>query len=85
MYRSWGVLRTRIDFGSQNNPEPASNAFNPNIDFGDEFQANGTYTLERAYCRKRNKRSLAFVDLASVNVQKGSLKATIDSGVYIAH
>ena len=79
------MLKTRVDFGSQNNSEPASNAFNPNLDFGDEFQANGTYALERAYCKQRNKRSVVFVDLASVNVQKGSLKATIDSGVYIVH
>lgn len=84
MYRSWGVLKTRVDFGSQNNSEPASNTFNPDLDFGDEFQANGTYLLEKAYCTQKNKRSLVFVDIASSNVQRGSLKATVDSGVHIA-
>lgn len=78
LYRSRGTLRTRVDFGHEQNAEPASDTFNPNFDFSDEFQANGTYTLERAYCKQRNKRSLIFVDLAASGVQKGSLKAAID-------
>ena len=69
------MLRVKVDFG---NPEPASDTFNPNLDFSDEFQANGTYVLERVYCKQRNKRSLVFGDLASPNVQKGFLAAYID-------
>ena len=77
------MLRTRVDFGPEHNSEPANETFNPDFDFGDEFQANGTYTLEKVYCRQRSRRSLVFVDLASSTVQKGSLKATTDLGVYI--
>ena len=81
LYRSFGTLRARVDFGHEHS-EPASDTFNPNFNFTDEFQTNGTYVLERVYCKKRNKRSLIFVDLASSNVRKGSLKANIDSGTY---
>ena len=82
LYRSRGTLRTRVGFRHDQNSEPTSDTFNPNFDLSDEFQANGSYTLERAYCKQRNKRSLIFVDLAAPAVQKGSLKATIDLGTY---
>ena len=72
------MLRVKVDFGDNQNPEPASDTFNPNFDFSDEFQANGTYILERVYCKQRNKRSLVFRDLTSPNVQKGFLSATIN-------
>ena len=72
------MLRVKVDFGDNQNPEPASDTFNPNFDFSDEFQTNGTYILERVYCKQRNKRSLVFRDLASPNVQKGFLSATIN-------
>ena len=78
LYRSRGMLRVKVDFGDDQNPEPASDTFNPNFDFSDEFQANGTYILERVYCKQRSRRSLVFVDLASPNVQKGLLAATIN-------
>ena len=80
LYRSHGTVRIRVDFGHDQNSEPASDTFNPNINFSEEFQANGTYTLEKVYCKQKQKRSLTFVDLASSAVQKGSLKATIDLG-----
>ena len=81
LYRSQGRLRTQVDFGHEQDSEPASDTFNPDFDFSDEFQANGSYILERVSCKHRNKRSIHFVDLASSNVQKGSLKATIDSSM----
>ena len=81
MYRSRGIVRVSVDFGRDQYSEPASDTFNPNFNFGDEFQANGTYVLERVYCKQRRKRSLIFVDLASSDVQKGSLKATTNLGV----
>ena len=80
LYRSSGTLKTRVDFGADQNSEAASDTFSPNFDFSDEFQANGSYILEKIYCKQRAKRNLIFVDLASSNVQKGSLEATIDSG-----
>ena len=41
--------------------------------------------LERVYCKQKSKQSLVFADLASSNVQKGSLKATINLGSNIAN
>ena len=83
LYRSRGIVRVSVNFGHDQYSEPASDAFNPNFNFGDEFQANGTYTLERVYCQQRRRRRLIFVDLASPDIQKGSLKATADIGTYI--
>ena len=83
LYRSFGTLRARVDFGHEHS-EPASDTFNPNFNFTDEFQANGTYVLERVYCKNRNKRSLIFVNLASSDVQKGSLTANVDLGTLTA-
>ena len=75
------MLESRIEFGHDQNSEPSSNTFNPKFDFGKEFEANGTYVLERIHCKQRSKRSLLFADLASSNIQKGSLKAIIDLGM----
>jgi len=74
------MLRARVEFGHDQNSEPASDTFNPDFDFSDEFEANGTYVLERVYCKQRSKRSLIFIDLASPNIKKRSLKAIIDLG-----
>ena len=83
MYKSRGTLKSRIEFGREQNYKPSSNKFNPQFDFGKEFEANGTYVLERVYCKQRNKRSLIFTDLASShNIQKGSIKAVINLGTY---
>ena len=79
------MLKSRIQFGHEQNSESSSDTFNPTFDFGKEFEANGTYVLERVYCRQKSKRSLVFDDLASSNVQKGSLKATINLGSNIAN
>jgi len=74
------MLRARIEFGHDQNSETASDTFNPDFDFSDEFETNGTYVLERVYCKQRSKRSLMFVDLTSPNIQKGSLKASVNLG-----
>lgn len=80
LYKSRGTLRIRVLFGNDQNSEPASDTFNPQFDFSDEFQANGTYVLEKAYCKQRSKRNLVFADLEFANIQKGSLKAVISLG-----
>lgn len=82
LHRSRGALKIRVDFGHDQlqDSEPANETFNPDLDFGDEFQVNGTYILERIYCKQRHKRSLVFANLASSYVQKGSIKAIVDSG-----
>ena len=83
LHKSQGTLRIKVVFGNDQNSEPASDTYNPHFDFGDEFQANGTYVLENAYCKQRTKRNLVFADLIDSNIQKGSLKAVIDLGTYI--
>lgn len=80
MYRSYGMLRARVEFGHDQNSESASDTFNPDFDFGDEFEANGTYVLKKFYCKQRSKRNLIFIDLTSSNIQKRSLKATVNLG-----
>ena len=80
LYKSQGTLRIRVVFDNDQNPEPASDTYNPHFDFGDEFQANGTYVLEKVYCKQRSKRNLVFADLSDSNIQKGSLKAVINLG-----
>lgn len=83
LHKSHGTLRIKAGFGHDQNSEAASDTYNPNFDFGDEFQVNGTYVLEKAYCKQRSKRNLVFTDLADSNIQKGSLTAVINLGTSI--
>jgi len=84
LYKSSGVLKARVDFGHGKSAEPSSSkTFNPNIDFGEEFQANGTYEITKMYCSRRHKRSFSFADLSNPNVHKGNIKAVIDLGTSI--
>ena len=83
LYKSRGMLKSRIELGRNQTSEPSSNTSNPNLDFGKEFEANGTYVLEKVYCKQKSKRSLAFANLESSNIKKGFLKATIDLGLYM--
>lgn len=76
LYKSRGTLRTKVFFKD----EQKSETFNREFDFGNKFQANGTYSLERIYCKQRSKRNFVFADLASTKLQKGSLKATVNTG-----
>lgn len=77
MYKSHGMLKARLEFGDN---KSSIDTFNPKFDFGKAFEANGTYVLERVYCKQRSKRSLVFADLTSYNIQKRSLTAIIDLG-----
>ena len=82
LYSSSGILKARVDFGHElkSKSSSSSKTFNPNIDFGEEFQANGTYTITKMYCKKRTKRSFSFVDLSKPYVHKASIRAVIDLG-----
>ena len=76
LYKSRGTLRTKVFFKNDQHSE----TFNPEFGFSDAFQVNGTYMLEKIYCKQRSKRNFVFANLASSKFQKGSLKATINSG-----
>ena len=82
LYKSSGVLKARVEFGHELNRKSSSSSktFNPNIDFGEEFQANGTYAITKIYCKQRSKRSFSFADLSKPNIHKGSIRAVIDLG-----
>jgi len=75
---SRGIMRVRIDFGKAN-LSMANDTFSDSVmSFGREFQSNGTYLIEKAYCKRKSKRNLIFEDLAASNVEKGDLLAIID-------
>ena len=75
------MLKARVELGHNHNSTSSNDTDNINFDFGKEFGANGTYKLERVYCKRKSKRSLVFADLDSSNIQKGSLKGIIDLGM----
>lgn len=76
LYKSHGTLKTKVFFKN----DQKSETFNQEFDFSNKFQANGTYSLERIYCKQRSKRNFVFADLSSTESQKGSFKATVNSG-----
>ena len=76
------MVKARVELGHHHhNSTSSSDTNNTNFDFGKEFEANGTYELERVYCKRKNKRSLVFVNLDSPNIRKGSLTGIIDLGM----
>lgn len=77
------MLKARVELGHHLNSASSSNTStnNTNFDFGKEFEANGTYELERVYCKRKSKRSLVFINLDASNIQKGSLTGFIDLGM----
>ena len=81
LYKSHGMLRMKVLF---RNSESPSDTIDSKFDFSNEFQANGTYVLEKVYCKRRSKRNLAFANLAQSNIQKGSIKATTNLGKHQA-
>jgi len=79
--RSHGVLQVRVNFGhDQNSAAPSDGTFNPKFDFSKEFEVNGTYSLDKMYCKQRSKRTITFADLSEPDVHKGTIRAVIDLG-----
>ena len=84
LQRSRGILKLKLNFdGNQNGsdlPNNAEGTIDKDIDFSKEFETNGSYLIQRVYCKQRTKRSMIFADLKSPNVKKSTLLATIDLG-----
>ena len=84
LQRSRGTLKLKLNFDdNQNEPDlsnRAENIVDKNIDFGKEFETNGTYLIQKVYCKQRTKRNMIFIDLKGPNVKKATLLATIDLG-----
>ena len=83
--RSRGMLRMRVDLGHKSEEEQDMphdedmDTVDHTIDLGKEFEANGTYLIEKAYCKLRTSRNAVFNDLKALYVKKGSLLAIIDA------
>ena len=76
--RSRGKMRIKLDFGDIQNNDDSSSDLDTNFDFGKEFESNGSYLIEKAYCKRRIRRNTIFSDLKAPNVKKATLMATID-------
>ena len=84
LQRSRGVLKLKLDFGGNQNesdlPNSDENIIDKNADFGKEFEANGSYLIQKLYCKQRTKRNVIFADLKASSVEKATLLATFDLG-----
>ena len=85
--RSHGTLRLKLDFAHDSKQNESylhddddESIINNNTDFGKEFGSNGSYMIQKVYCKQRTKRSVVFADLKSPSVDKTTLLATIDLG-----
>lgn len=87
LQRSRGTLKLKLDFGGDQDTIDVSsdeeNIINKNIDFGKDFGANGSYLIQKAYCKQRTKRTVIFADLQASDVVKATLLAAIDSSQFL--
>lgn len=84
LQRSRGILKLKLNFGSNQNesnlPHSAKDTIDKNIDFSKKFETNGSYLIQKVFCKQRAKRNMIFADLKAPNVKKASLLVTIDLG-----
>ena len=82
--RSRGTLKLKLEFGGNQNesdlPDNDENTIDKINDFGKEFSSNGSYLIEKVYCKQRAKRNMIFTDLKSSSIEKATLLATLDLG-----
>ena len=81
---SRGSVKAKLDFGDDETSGKVVDdaTYDKTIDFSKEFQSSGTYSIEKAYCQQRSKRDAIFPDLTAPHIQKGTLLAVIDLGLY---
>ena len=79
---SRGSVEIKIDFGGddESKRDDDDDTYDKTVDFSNEFQSSGTYSIEKTYCQQRNKRDAVFPDLASSGLKKGTLLAVINAG-----
>ena len=84
---SRGLVEIKMDYGGEGDEESEKDdgSYDKTVDFSDEFQSNGTYLIEKAYCQQRSKRDAVFADLTASNLKKGSLLAVINTGVMFSY
>jgi len=79
LQKSRGKMRIKLDLGDlQDKSDDLPNDVDKKFDFGKEFESNGSYLIQKAYCKQRSKRNVVFFDLKAPTVKKGTLLATID-------
>jgi len=63
LQKSRGIVRVKIDFdhhASKVDDKQESDTYNPNFGFDEEFESNGTYLIEKMYCKKQGTPSLSY-------------------------
>ena len=80
LQKSQGKMKIKLNFGDfQDDDLSNDDDVDTSFDFGKEFESNGTYLIEKAYCKKRDRRSAIFSDLSTPSITKATLLATIDT------
>lgn len=84
LQKSRGKLKIRIDFSDNENEFDVPNNddgtahVNKRLDFGKELESNGSYLIQKVYCKLKTRRDITFPDLQDSNIEKSTLLATID-------
>ena len=79
LQRSEGMMKIKLDFGDLQDDDSSNDDVDKSFDFGKEFESNGTYLIQKAYCMQRTRRSATFPDLNTPSINKATLLATIDT------
>ena len=80
LQKSHGKMKIKLEFGDRNDDDDDSSNddMDKSFDFGKEFESNGSYFIEQAFCKQRTKRNTIFADLRAPSVKKDTLLAAID-------
>ena len=79
LQKSHGKMKIKLEFGDLEDDDDSPNDdIDKNFDFGKEFESNGSYLIEKAFCKQRTRRNAIFSDLQASNVKKDTLLAAID-------
>ena len=83
LQKSHGRMKIKLEFGDLNDDDDddddsANNDVDKKFDFGKDFESNGSYSIEKAFCKHRTRRSAIFSNLKAPNVKKDTLLAEID-------
>ena len=80
LQRSRGLLKLKLDFNDDQSDfdNEDDSTVNKTFDFGKDFESNGSYLIQKLYCKQRARRNVVFADLKALNVEKATLLAKID-------
>ena len=83
LQKSHGKMKIKLDFDDReddddDDDDSSNDDVDKSFDFGKEFESNGSYFIEQAFCKQRTRRSAIFSDLQALSVKKDTLLAAID-------